>query len=221
MDLVRPASVIDFGCGVGTWLQEFSRHGVVDVFGIDGRAVNVAELKIAANRFKRHRLDQPLRLDRRFDLALCLDVAEEVPEPRADHLIQTLTQTSPIVCFSAAIPSQGGPQHVNEQWPEYWIRRFEAHQFQFIDAIRPRIWNHPIVEFWHAQNVVLFVHEEVLWQSTMLRQEWERSSRQQVAMVHPRLFLRTAQELENTIDYRVRRTWIRTAELLRRILKAA
>ena len=221
LELVHPTSVIDFGCGIGTWLHEFSRQGVVDVFGVDGRGVNVAELKIAAHRFRLHRLEQPLKLDRRFDLALCLDVAEELPEHKADHLIRSLTQAAPVVLFSAAIPSQGGSQHLNEQWPEYWIKRFESRQFQFIDAIRPRIWNQPIVEYWHAQNAVLFVQEDLLRQSTTLRQEWERSSRQQVAMVHPRLYLRTARELENTLDYRVRKTWTRTKQALRRILKAA
>lgn len=221
MELVCPTSVIDFGCGIGTWLHEFSRHGVVDVFGVDGRSVNVAELKIAANRFRRHHLDQPLKLSRRFDLALCLDVAEELPEQKADRLIRSLTQAAPIVFFSAAIPSQGGSEHLNGQWPEYWISRFEAQQFQFIDAIRPRIWNQPIVEFWHAQNALLFVDQNLLWQSTTLRREWERSSRQQVAMVHPRLFLQTAKQLESTIDFRVRQTWSRATQVLRRILSAA
>jgi len=221
MELVGPASVIDFGCGTGNWLHEFGRQGIVDVIGIDGRKVNVAELEIPAHRFKHHRLDQPLALDRRFDLALCLDVAEELPEHKADQLIRSLTQAAPVVFFSAAIPSQGGPLHVNEQWPEYWITRFESRQFQFIDAIRPRIWNNPIVEFWHAQNAMLFVHEDLLRQSTTLKREWERSSRQQVAMVHPRLFLQTTKELESTIDYRVRQAWGRAKQTLRRILNAA
>ncbi len=219
MELIGPSSVVDFGCGTGSWLNEFWRQGVVDVIGIDGRGVNVAELKIAANRFKHHRLDQPLVLDRHFDLALCLDVAEELPESKSNHLIESLTQAAPIVFFSAAIPSQGGSRNVNEQWPDYWIGRFESRQFQFIDAIRPRIWNQPIVEYWHAQNAVLFVHEDLLRRHITLRREWERSSRQQVAMVHPRLFLQTARELENTIDYRVRQTWTRAKQAVRRFAK--
>ena len=34
--LVKPQSVVDVGCGLGTWLSVFKDFGVKDVFGIDG-----------------------------------------------------------------------------------------------------------------------------------------------------------------------------------------
>jgi hypothetical protein len=29
-----------------------------------------------------------------------------------------------VVLFSAAIPFQGGVGHINEQWPDYWVKYF-------------------------------------------------------------------------------------------------
>jgi hypothetical protein len=36
MELVRPLSVTDLGCGLGTWLSVFREAGVEDVLGVDG-----------------------------------------------------------------------------------------------------------------------------------------------------------------------------------------
>src|SRR5687768_14441955 len=33
---LAPKSVIDVGCGTGTWLATFLEHGMTDVFGVDG-----------------------------------------------------------------------------------------------------------------------------------------------------------------------------------------
>jgi 2-polyprenyl-3-methyl-5-hydroxy-6-metoxy-1,4-benzoquinol methylase len=37
LNLLRPVSVIDVGCGRGAWLAVFREQGVQDVLGIDGR----------------------------------------------------------------------------------------------------------------------------------------------------------------------------------------
>lgn len=36
VSLVNPRSVVDVGCGIGTWLSVFRERGVADVLGIDG-----------------------------------------------------------------------------------------------------------------------------------------------------------------------------------------
>jgi hypothetical protein len=74
--------------------------------------------------------------------------------------VDCLTRLGQVVLFSAAIPHQGGTHHVNEQWPDYWAALFERHAYTVVDAIRPRIWNDPDVEWWYAQNTLLFVHRD-------------------------------------------------------------
>ncbi|MCK1420889.1 methyltransferase domain-containing protein [Bradyrhizobium sp. 180] len=45
-------SVVDVGCGVGAWLNEFATNGVSDYLGIDGDYVPRDQLKIPSERFK-------------------------------------------------------------------------------------------------------------------------------------------------------------------------
>jgi hypothetical protein len=54
----------------------------------------------------------------RFDLALCLEVAEHLPAAAGDSLVRRLASVGARILFSAAIPGQGGRNHVNEKWPQ-------------------------------------------------------------------------------------------------------
>jgi SAM-dependent methyltransferase len=155
-DLVRPASVIDVGCGQGIWLREFKRSGVSRIFGIDGEYVDPRGLVIDRAEFMAADLEKPLPKLGSFDLALCLEVAEHVSSEIAESLVNALTTIAPVVAFSAAIPGQRGTHHVNEQWPEYWARLFQERDYLAFDPIRPRIRGNPSVELWYRQNLVLY-----------------------------------------------------------------
>jgi SAM-dependent methyltransferase len=157
LDLVRPRSVIDVGCGIGSWLAAFRRLGVDDVFGVDGHHVDVAALEIPSASFRAVDLRQPLTLGRAFDLVVSLEVAEHLPAESAAGFVESLTRLGPVVAFSAAVPAQGGVGHVNEQWPDYWIRLFDQRDFAVVDALRSALWTNDEVDWWYAQNILLFV----------------------------------------------------------------
>ena len=53
---------------------------------------------------------------------------------------------SDVVLFSAAIPHQGGENHFNEQWPDYWSQKFERRGYSVLDCLRHLIWANPKVE---------------------------------------------------------------------------
>ena len=44
LNLVGPTSVIDVGCGTGTWLKVFLENGIDDVLGIEGHHLNITSL---------------------------------------------------------------------------------------------------------------------------------------------------------------------------------
>jgi ubiquinone/menaquinone biosynthesis C-methylase UbiE len=67
LDLLQPHSVIDVGCGVGTWLSVFKECGIDDIFGVDGHYVDKEMLQIPTQRFLSFDLRQPFRMDRRFE----------------------------------------------------------------------------------------------------------------------------------------------------------
>jgi len=155
-EIVRPRSVLDVGCGVGTWLAEWMSNGVSDVVGIDGAYVDETAMQIASSGFVPADLREPFSLGRRFDLAQSLEVAEHLDERYADTFVHCVTAHADVVMFSAAIPGQGGTHHVNEQWPSYWVEKFAKAGLQLFDVIRPAIWGDDRVDWWYRQNILLF-----------------------------------------------------------------
>jgi SAM-dependent methyltransferase len=162
IDFVHPQSVLDVGCGVGTWLRAFQQLGIADVLGVDGDYVDIGRLRIEAARFNSADLEQPVDLGRRFDLVMSLEVAEHIDRQYADTFVDTLIRHGDRVLFSAAIPGQGGTHHVNEQWPEYWIGRFAARGFTCLDPFRERLWHDDGICVCYRQNLLLFVRSTVL-----------------------------------------------------------
>jgi hypothetical protein len=159
-EIIAPVSVIDVGCGAGFWLAEFARRGVRDYLGVDGAYVPAELLQIPSPRFLAHDLRQPIELRRRFDMAMSLEVAEHLPAEAADTFVQSLGTLSDVVLFSAAVPGQGGTDHINEQWPAYWFQRFAKQGFLAFDLLRPMIWNDTNVSWWYRQNLILYSRKE-------------------------------------------------------------
>jgi SAM-dependent methyltransferase len=182
--IVAPASVVDVGCGVGTWLASWRALGVADVLGLDGNWVDGAMLQIPAACFRPHDLTRPIRLERRFDLAMSLEVAEHLDERHADDFIASLVGLAPVVLFSAAIPGQGGRHHVNEQWPDYWCARFARYGYQPVDCVRRRVWTAPI-DYCYAQNTLLYASAHALETSAALRSERQAAAGPPLSLVHP------------------------------------
>ena len=76
--LMKVASVVDVGCGTGAWLSTFAADGVRDVFGLEGDWVGQEQLLIEPGKFQRCDLTKALPVDRSFDLAISLEVAEHL-----------------------------------------------------------------------------------------------------------------------------------------------
>jgi SAM-dependent methyltransferase len=186
---VQPRSVVDVGCGIGAWLAVARAGGVTEILGLDGAYVDMRQLQIPRAQFLPADLSKPPALAQRFELVLSLEVAEHLPPEAAAGLIAYLTSLGPVVLFSAAVPHQYGDHHLNEQWPEYWAALFAAHGFCAVDCLRARFWHDPEVEFWYAQNTLLYVQEAhpVL---ARLQAEGYPPVAQPLPLVHPQLFLR-------------------------------
>ncbi|MEM4360241.1 MAG: methyltransferase domain-containing protein [Candidatus Bilamarchaeaceae archaeon] len=190
MNLLHPKSVVDVGCGIGTWLSVFQEYGVENILGIDGEYVNREKLLIPDNCFLPMDLSNPHFLpDIRFDLALCLEVAEHIPESSAEKLIRFVTKLAPVVFFSAAIPGQGGAGHVNEQWQDYWVNLFEKEGYCVMDIIREKIWSNIHVEPWYCQNSFIYVQSsKIEFYPPII--EANKSTSLPLRLVHPELFQR-------------------------------
>lgn len=152
-------SLVDFGCGTGTWLWVALNYGVLDVLGLDGNYIPRDMLMIPSRNFKASDLSKPFVLEQKFDMAMSLEVAEHLPEESADDFVAGICGSSDVVLFSAAHPGQGGDGHVNEQPIEYWIDKFAKHDYKPID-IKQYFASDDKVEWWYKENLIMFVLQD-------------------------------------------------------------
>jgi SAM-dependent methyltransferase len=186
---LRVRSVVDIGCGAGAWLSVFSANGVGDLVGIDGPGVDHEQLEISPEDFRVADLADPPELGRGFDLAVCLEVAEHLPEAVGDAFVGWLSSLAPVVLFSAAVPHQGGTGHHNEQWPSYWAERFGVRGFRPVDVLRPLLWHDERVQWWYAQNCIFYASPRGM-ESFTEPLPASACRTPPLALVHPNLFLR-------------------------------
>jgi SAM-dependent methyltransferase len=190
--LLKPKSVIDIGCGLGNFLKVFKTLGVTDVLGVDGKWVDREKLQdyIMSNEFLEHDLETKLSLNKKFDLVLCLEVAEHLSEASADIVVENLINAGEVILFSAAIPFQGGQNHVNEQWLTYWESKFLKHNYVIHDVMRPIFWDNEKVNWWYKQDMVIIAPKEFVLDSNV-----ELSSFRNI--VHSDMYLRKCKQLDS------------------------
>jgi SAM-dependent methyltransferase len=151
-------SVVDFGCGEGAWLRAWSETGA-SVMGVDGPYIDRDRLLIRPGEFHPADIAEPINLGRQFDLAQSLEVAEHLPSTKAKTFVDTLTAHGPLILFSAAVPGQGGENHVNEQPLDYWRALFRKRGYLPIDYLRPLIIGEAAIQSWYRYNILLYVKE--------------------------------------------------------------
>ena len=189
---ISPKSIVDFGCGEGTWLEEALHYDCyMDVLGLDGDYVSKERLKILEDKFKAVDLREPISLNKKFDLAISTEVAEHIEEEFVDVYLDNITKASDQILFSAAIPGQGGTHHVNEQWQSYWIERFENRGFYCDYSVRNYFWNEDAISDWRKQNLLFFSKKK----------QNIAPSKEIRDVVHPREMERMRMEIESKLDF--------------------
>ncbi len=189
-------SIVDIGCGIGTWLSVFKENGVQKITGVDGPWVKESQLLIPKEDFTPKDVEKPFSLDKKADLAVCLEMAEHVDAKHAPKLIETLTSIAPVILFSAAIPFQGGSHHVNEQWPQYWADLFAERGYLPVDCVRRKIWDNKSVSFFYSQNIFIYVSEDAIPHYPGLAAEITAGNGGTLPFVHPHKYLYYANRWE-------------------------
>ena len=190
-------SMVDFGCGSGTWLR--AAAGVVrahrcvpELLGVDGAHVGAIAYRGDGVEYRLQDLEEPVRLPRRYDLAISLEVAEHLSPVRGPTFVDDLCAASDVVVFGASIPGQGGLEggvhHVNERWQDYWVGEFARCGYACIDVFREKYWSDASFNAcpYYVANAFLYVREghELAWRcrDRTVTQAW------QLRVVHPRVF---------------------------------
>lgn len=162
-NLLKPKTVIDIGCGEGWWAYKFKELGS-EVVGIDGDYVASSPL---GDDFKAIDIDVKGSLSELpgADLVVCLEVAEHLPASRAASFVKELCGLAPTILFSAAIPRQPGAGHIHCQWPSYWEKLFNKHEYSVSGNIRDLFWDDETVEPWYRQNLLIISSTPELYPS--------------------------------------------------------
>jgi 2-polyprenyl-3-methyl-5-hydroxy-6-metoxy-1,4-benzoquinol methylase len=181
-------SVVDFGCGRDAkWLHTARKLGVAEIRGYDVPGIPLAELGLAPAEYLGVDLTKEVKLERKFDLAISLEVAEHLPSSAARTFIQSLTNASDWVLFGAAVPYQGGRAHVNENWIEYWAKLFEHAGFVCYDILRIKFWHDASIIYYYRQNTCLYVKSG--FDQSLASRGYVPSARPP-SLIHPDLYLK-------------------------------
>lgn len=160
LEVIDVSSILDVGCGQGAWLSVWKRDNDIQVMGLDGSYVNPDKLLIDSEEFISADISNSFDLKRKFSLCQCLEVAEHIPEDRADILINNICAHADVVMFSAAPIGQGGENHVNEKPYSYWKLKFSERGFDMYDPIRPKLAKHREVKGWYKNNIFFFIKQK-------------------------------------------------------------
>ena len=204
LELFPVSSLVDFGCGMGTWLAAARRLGVERTVGVEGEWVTQDRLLDPEVELLTRNLETSPEVDGRFDLAMSLEVAEHLSPERADSFVNDLCSRSSRVFFSAAVPGQGGAHHVNEQWPDWWAGLFASRGYRPIDVIRPRVWSDDSLPIHYRQNAFLYIHDSEF--NTVARKAGRENEPLAFPMnaVHPALYRRNTDALDREPNIRRR-----------------
>jgi SAM-dependent methyltransferase len=201
-ELLAPCSVVDFGCGRGTWLKAFKEQGAQYLLGLDGPWNNQSKMVDPEIIFKEQDLNKEIRLEnkKKFDLALSCEVAEHLEPCNSETFVKSITRHSDAVVFGAAYTKQGGQNHINERPHSFWAELFIKCGFQPFDIFRSVVYGNPKVCYWYQQNTFLYLREGTpLIQTLKDRGYSPLLNISFMNCVHPELFNRYVSISENNL----------------------
>ena len=160
VDKFKPKSVVDFGCGIGSYLHYFSKFGVKCIHGYEGSPNAFKCLLVNPKYVERHDLRDGIKSTKRYDLCLCLEVIEHISSKFEDTILNSLCASGYTLCLACAPCNQGGTHHINEKPHEYWIKKICKKGFIFqeevTEEIQKKLSKELKVKPWMARNIIIF-----------------------------------------------------------------
>jgi glycosyltransferase involved in cell wall biosynthesis len=113
---INPPSVLDIGCGPGTYVYALRN------IGIDAKGLDIDERVYGKEHLKYQSLFDIT--DEKADTTICFEVAEHIEKEREDEVIKKIVSTvEKTLIFTAAAIGQGGIGHINCKNKEDWAEK--------------------------------------------------------------------------------------------------
>src|ERR1041384_5640574 len=154
--LLQPKSVVDIGCGGGSWLSVCREIGVDEIFGVDGNYVDDKLFQIPKECFAAYDLRKPFRLGRRFDLVISLEVTEQLPGRIRRYICRFSHRALGMSFFFRRRSASRRRVSYKRTVAGLLAQIFQERGYVVVDCIRKRIWQNPNVEGWYAQNMLMY-----------------------------------------------------------------
>jgi hypothetical protein len=152
--------VIDFGCGIGSYLLAASKK--IDVFwGIDigyEQARKYIDPEILPFIHQGDCCEEQNIFN--ADLILCIETAEHIPPSKSEQLVRNLVRNTTeygMIIFSAAPPGQQGTGHINCQPKSFWIELFDKYGAYVHNEDTEKI-----KSAWLSQGCPQYIHDNLL-----------------------------------------------------------
>ncbi|SRR6266851_1074955 len=145
-------SIIDFGTGPGAWLKAARDCGIDRIVGVEKHyrpAIDFPAEIIS--------VDVCDPIERKSDLAVCVEVAEHIHPDKSELLIENIVRCSDLVLFGAASEHQSGDGHINCRKQSFWAELFMRKGYRLIDFFRAKFWTDPDIVKNYVQNTFLYV----------------------------------------------------------------
>lgn len=158
IDYFNPVSVVDLGCGNAEFISEFQKKGIA-IQGYEGSRSAIEKALIDKKYIRLFDLRNKIESDKRYGLALCLEVAEHIENKFSQRLVENLTNLSDTIIFTAAPPGQGGHFHINEQPREFWVNIFKERNYDYDGQMTERVktaMREKKILWWYCDNLMIF-----------------------------------------------------------------
>lgn len=162
IDTYKPESIIDFGCGIGAYLEVGLKKGLKKIKGYD---INGEILKKYTNPKIFDYVEyidctEPIKTNEKYFCSISIETGEHIETNKSDNLVKNITDATSdkgYVLFSAAKPGQNGTGHINCQPKIFWIKKFNNYNF-FVDEKMTKL----VSEKWKTLKSPKYIYENLI-----------------------------------------------------------
>jgi 2-polyprenyl-3-methyl-5-hydroxy-6-metoxy-1,4-benzoquinol methylase len=163
----QPTSIIDYGCGVGAYLEAALLNNITKIKGFDIGGDYVKKYTDNSVQPYIEYLDctLPLTTDK-YDCTISLETGEHIETSASDQFVLNIVNSTNMIgtiLFSAAQPGQGGSGHINCQTKEFWKDKFALHSFIYDKALTDAIlkeWKLQKAPEYIINNLIVFKYKK-------------------------------------------------------------